>query len=106
MWSKVLAISVVEKIALDELLYGKILPHLRSIQTNVHEAIIRTERVIASLNDVWTGSSVTEDRRYGFFVIVFHKFILFALQLILDDILGDNYFHALNSSVSFHGCML
>ncbi|XP_047972328.1 transcriptional repressor ILP1-like [Salvia hispanica] len=62
LWSKVLAISVVEKIALDELLYGKILPHLRSIQTNVHEAIIRTERVIASLNDVWTGSSVTEDR--------------------------------------------
>ncbi|XP_047954357.1 transcriptional repressor ILP1-like [Salvia hispanica] len=62
LWSKVLAISVVEKIALDELLCGKILPHLRSIQTNVHEAIIRTERVIASLNDVWTGSSVTEDR--------------------------------------------
>ncbi|KAG6396663.1 hypothetical protein SASPL_142818 [Salvia splendens] len=62
LWSKVLAISVVEKIALDELLYGNILPHLRSIQTNVHEAVIRTERVIASLNDVWTGSSVTEDR--------------------------------------------
>lgn len=73
LWSKVLAISVVEKIALDELLYGKILPHLRSIQTNVHEAVIRTERVIASLNDVWTGSSVTEDRRYDFFV--YHKFI-------------------------------
>ncbi|KAL1568479.1 transcriptional repressor ILP1-like [Salvia divinorum] len=31
-------------------------------KTNVHEAIIRTERVIASLNDVWTGSSVTEDQ--------------------------------------------
>lgn len=53
-----------EKIALDELLCGKILPHLHSIHGNVHESILRTERVIASLYDVWTGPSVTEDRRY------------------------------------------
>ncbi|XP_057810117.1 transcriptional repressor ILP1 [Salvia miltiorrhiza] len=62
LWSKVLALPVVEKIALDGLLCGKILPHLHSIQANVHEAIIRTERVIASLYDVWTGPSVKRDQ--------------------------------------------
>ncbi|KAH6805409.1 hypothetical protein C2S51_030240 [Perilla frutescens var. frutescens] len=62
LWNNVLSMPVLEKIALDELLCGKILPHLHSIQTNVHEAILRTERVIASLYDVWTGPSVTGDQ--------------------------------------------
>ncbi|PIM98413.1 hypothetical protein CDL12_29109 [Handroanthus impetiginosus] len=62
LWHKILATPVLEKIALDELLYGKILPHLHSIRSNVHDAIIRTERIIASLHGVWTGPSVTGDQ--------------------------------------------
>lgn len=64
LWNNILAFPVLEKIALNELLCGKILPHLHSIQGNVHEAMIRTERVVASLYDVWTGPSVTGDHRY------------------------------------------
>ncbi|KAL0372580.1 UNVERIFIED_CONTAM: Transcriptional repressor ILP1 [Sesamum calycinum] len=33
-----------------------------SIQSNVHDAIVRTERIIASLYGVWTGPSVSGDR--------------------------------------------
>lgn len=55
---------VLEKLALDELLYGKILPHFRSISENVHDAITRTERIITSLTGVWAGPSVVGDRRY------------------------------------------
>lgn len=64
LWSEILAMPVLENIALDNLLYGKVLPHLRSIRSNVHDAISRTERVIASLGGVWAGQSVTVDRRY------------------------------------------
>ncbi|GFP96630.1 pax3- and pax7-binding protein 1 [Phtheirospermum japonicum] len=63
LWNKILAMPVLEKIALDELLSGKVLPHLHSIHSNIHDAIIRTERVIASLCGVWTGSNVTGDQR-------------------------------------------
>lgn len=55
---------VLEKLALDELLYDKVLPHFRSISENVHDAITRTERIIASLSGVWAGPSVTGDRKY------------------------------------------
>lgn len=56
--------SVLEKLALDELLFGKVLPHFQSISENVYDAIMRTERIIASLSGVWTGSSVVGDKRY------------------------------------------
>ncbi|XP_073301377.1 transcriptional repressor ILP1-like [Primulina huaijiensis] len=62
LWNKILSMHVLEKIALDELLCGKILPHLHVIHSNIHDAIFRTERVIASMNGVWTGPSVTGDR--------------------------------------------
>ncbi|KAG8366566.1 hypothetical protein BUALT_Bualt17G0093300 [Buddleja alternifolia] len=62
LWNKILAMPVLEKIALDELFYGKVLPHLHSIRSNAHDAIIRTERVIASLSGVWAGPNVTVDR--------------------------------------------
>lgn len=55
---------VLEKLALDELLFGKVLPHFRSISENVHDAITRTERIIASLSGVWAGPSVVGDRKY------------------------------------------
>ncbi|XP_073055086.1 transcriptional repressor ILP1-like [Primulina eburnea] len=62
LWNKILSMHVLEKIALDELLCGKILPHLHVIHSNIHDAIFRTERVIASMNGVWTGPSVAGDR--------------------------------------------
>ncbi|XAR64176.1 hypothetical protein NMG60_11024421 [Bertholletia excelsa] len=57
MWNKIIALPVLEKLALVELMGGKILPHLRSILPNVHDAVTRTERVIASLSGVWAGPS-------------------------------------------------
>ncbi|PWA72495.1 GC-rich sequence DNA-binding factor [Artemisia annua] len=62
LWNTFLPTSVFEKIALDELLSGKIIPHLRSIQSDIHDAITRTERVVASLSGVWSGPSVTSER--------------------------------------------
>lgn len=64
LWNNILSMSVLEKLALDELLSGKILPHLRSIQSNIDDAITRTERVVASISGVWAGPKVTGDRRY------------------------------------------
>lgn len=61
-WNKVIALPVLEQLALDDLLNGKILPHLRSIQSNVHDAVTRTERVIASLSGVWSGQNVAAHR--------------------------------------------
>lgn len=77
LWNKVLSMPVLEKLALDDLLSGKILPHLRSIQSNVHDAVTRTERIIASLCGVWSGSSVTGERRYvllGYFTLCILNF--------------------------------
>ncbi|KAL0327040.1 UNVERIFIED_CONTAM: Transcriptional repressor ILP1 [Sesamum angustifolium] len=75
LWDKILAMPILEKIALDELLCGKVLPHLHSIQSNVHDAIVRTERIIASLYGVWTGPSVSGDRRY--YICQFYRFTCF-----------------------------
>ncbi len=64
LWKEILALPVLEKLVLDELLYGKVLPHVRSITANVHDSITRTERVIASLSGVWAGPNVTGELRY------------------------------------------
>ncbi|XP_057962728.1 transcriptional repressor ILP1 [Malania oleifera] len=57
-WKDILALPVLEKLALDELLSGKVLPHIRSITSNIHDAVTRTERIVASLSGVWAGPSV------------------------------------------------
>ncbi|XP_071705945.1 transcriptional repressor ILP1-like [Rutidosis leptorrhynchoides] len=62
LWNDVLSISVLEKLALDDLLSGKILPHLRSIQSNINDAITRTERIVASFAGVWTGRGIPADK--------------------------------------------
>ncbi|KAM5567633.1 transcriptional repressor ILP1 [Rosa sericea] len=62
LWKEVLALPVLEKLAINELLCGKVLPHIRSIAANVNDAVTRTERIIASLSGVWSGSDVTGDR--------------------------------------------
>ncbi|ESW32937.1 hypothetical protein PHAVU_001G030200 [Phaseolus vulgaris] len=64
LWKDVFSTSVLEKLALDELLFGKVLPHLRIISENVQDAITRTERVIASLSGVWAGPSVIGDKKH------------------------------------------
>ncbi|KAL6193011.1 hypothetical protein ACLB2K_034096 [Fragaria x ananassa] len=62
LWKEILALPVLEKLAINELLCGKVIPHIRSIAADVHDAVTRTERVIASLSGVWSGSDVTGDR--------------------------------------------
>lgn len=62
LWNDVLSLSVLEKLALDDLLSGKILPHLRSIQSNIDDAITRTERIVASFSGLWTGRGISGDR--------------------------------------------
>ncbi|KAF3431785.1 hypothetical protein FNV43_RR26521 [Rhamnella rubrinervis] len=64
LWKEILALPILEKLVLDELLCGKVLPHVQSIATNVHDAITRTERIVASISGVWAGPSVTGDRSY------------------------------------------
>eukprot|EP00252_Welwitschia_mirabilis_P018066 TRINITY_DN4024_c0_g2_i1.p1 TRINITY_DN4024_c0_g2~~TRINITY_DN4024_c0_g2_i1.p1 ORF type:complete len:153 (+),score=38.27 TRINITY_DN4024_c0_g2_i1:1-459(+) len=60
-WKDILAMPVLEQLALDELLCRKMLPHLRNIVHNIHDAVTRTERVIAALSGVWTGLNHTGD---------------------------------------------
>ncbi|PNT71391.1 transcriptional repressor ILP1 isoform X1 [Brachypodium distachyon] len=55
-WKNTLSEDVVEKLAL-ELLMGKILPHMKSIILDVHDAITRTERIAASLSVIWSSPS-------------------------------------------------
>ncbi|KAI3975093.1 hypothetical protein MKX01_031517 [Papaver californicum] len=64
LWKDILAFPIIEQLALDELLSGKVLPHVRSITPNIHDAITRTERIVASLNGVWSGPGVTMERSY------------------------------------------
>ncbi|RWW69232.1 hypothetical protein BHE74_00023192 [Ensete ventricosum] len=59
LWKNILSIPVLENLALEELLGGKLLPHVKSIMPNIHDAIMRTERIVASLVGVWSGPEVT-----------------------------------------------
>lgn len=62
LWKDILALPILEKLALDELLAGKVLPHVRSVIANIHDAVTRTERIVASLNGVWSGPGVMGER--------------------------------------------
>ncbi|PKA46429.1 hypothetical protein AXF42_Ash012561 [Apostasia shenzhenica] len=61
LWKDVLALPILEKLAFQELLNGKLLPHVRSIMPSVHDAITKTERIVVSLLGVWYGQNVTAD---------------------------------------------
>lgn len=63
LWKDILALPILEKLALDELLAGKVLPHVRSVIANIHDAVTRTERIVVSLNGVWAGPGVMGERR-------------------------------------------
>ncbi|RVW65114.1 Transcriptional repressor ILP1 [Vitis vinifera] len=62
LWKDILALPVLEKLVLDQLLSGQVLPHIENIASDVHDAITRTERIISSLSGVWAGPSVTGER--------------------------------------------
>ncbi|KAK6921788.1 GCF, C-terminal [Dillenia turbinata] len=76
LWKDILAASVLEKLALDDLLGGKVLPHIRGISSNIHDAVTRTERVVASLAGVWAGPSVTGPRSQKLQPLVDHVLVL------------------------------
>ncbi|KAL8139895.1 hypothetical protein V2J09_005916 [Rumex salicifolius] len=62
LWKDILALPVLEKLILDQLLAGKILPHVRALTADIHDSIIRTERVVDALSGVWVGQNVTGSR--------------------------------------------
>ncbi|KAL9224322.1 hypothetical protein vseg_000368 [Gypsophila vaccaria] len=62
MWKDILVMPALETLVLDEILCGKVLPHLQNLTSDMHDAVARAERVIASLTGVWTGPSVTGAR--------------------------------------------
>lgn len=64
LWKEIIALPILEKLALEELLHGKVLPHVRSITANIHDAVTRTERIIASLSGVWTGPNIAAGRSH------------------------------------------
>ncbi|KAK7362408.1 hypothetical protein VNO77_04519 [Canavalia gladiata] len=118
LWKDIFSMPVLEKLALDELLCGKVLPHFRSISENVHDAITRTERIIASLSGVWAGSSVIGDRNHKLQPLVTYVLSLGRilerrnvpesdtnhlarrLKKILVDL--NEYDHARNMARTFH----
>ncbi|KAI3847128.1 hypothetical protein MKX03_001244, partial [Papaver bracteatum] len=51
----ILAFSIVEELAVDQLLSGKV------ITPNIYDANTRTERVVAFLNGVLSSSSITKE---------------------------------------------
>ncbi|GJN22624.1 hypothetical protein PR202_gb10208 [Eleusine coracana subsp. coracana] len=57
LWKGTLADSVVEKLAFEELLRRKLLPHMKSIILDVHDATVRAERIVASLPEVSSSQS-------------------------------------------------
>ncbi|KAJ4976043.1 hypothetical protein NE237_001149 [Protea cynaroides] len=59
LWKDILALPVLEDLALDQLLKEKVLPHVQNIKENIHDAVTRTERIIASLSGIWAGPNVT-----------------------------------------------
>lgn len=63
MWKDILSQQILEELALDGLLVGKVLPHLQNLEPHIHDAVSRTERIVASLSNVWPGSSGKGDSR-------------------------------------------
>ncbi|KAJ4963847.1 hypothetical protein NE237_023786 [Protea cynaroides] len=63
LWKDILALPVLEDLALDQLLKEKVLPHVQNIKENIHDAVTRTERIIASLSGIWAGPNGTVMQR-------------------------------------------
>lgn len=76
LWKDILAMPVLEKLALVQLLSGKVLPHVRSITSNVHDAVTKTERIVASISGVWAGASVPGEHRPNLQLLVDYVLLL------------------------------
>lgn len=61
LWKDLLAGPALEKLAIAELLRAKILPHIKSSGLDVHDAVIRLERVVDSLSGFISGAGVRGD---------------------------------------------
>jgi GC-rich sequence DNA-binding factor len=62
LWKDILAMPVLEHLALDQLVSAKILVHVRVLLPTVHDAVIRTERVLSALSGVWVRGRSAELR--------------------------------------------
>lgn len=60
LWKDILELPQLEHLALDQLLSGKMLVHLRAGAPAIHDAVTRIERVVAALTGVWVGTSFAE----------------------------------------------
>ena len=85
LWNKIIALPVLEKLALDDLLSRKVLPHLRSVQSNVYDAVTRIERVVTSLMGVWAGPSVAGQCRYRYYYSFFCMRPKLCMALLLAN---------------------
>ncbi|KAF9591724.1 hypothetical protein IFM89_006070 [Coptis chinensis] len=97
LWKDILRLPTLEKLALDELLGGKILPHVRSVISNIHDAITRTERIIASMSGVWAGPGAMGVRR----IVIFYSHHSCGDGATGDGVLGAIYDIACNKSATF-----
>jgi GC-rich sequence DNA-binding factor len=62
LWKDILAMPILEHLALDQLVSAKILVHVRVLLPTVHDAVIRTERVLSALSGVWVRGRSAELR--------------------------------------------
>jgi GC-rich sequence DNA-binding factor len=62
LWKDILAGPALEKLAIAELLRAKILPLIKSSGLDVHDAVLRLERVVDSLSGFVSGAGIRGDR--------------------------------------------
>lgn len=58
-WHEVVARPVLDRLAIEELVDSQLLPHLRTLVPTVHDAVSRTEQLLAALKTLWIGPSAT-----------------------------------------------
>ncbi|KAF3326679.1 hypothetical protein FCM35_KLT08309 [Carex littledalei] len=61
LWKDILAGLALEKLAIVELLRGKVLPQINSSELDTHDAVLRLERVVVSLSGFVSGVGLKED---------------------------------------------
>ncbi|KAJ1694676.1 hypothetical protein LUZ63_011374 [Rhynchospora breviuscula] len=62
LWKDLLAGPALEKLAIRDLLRAKVLPHLKSSGLDLHDAVLRLERVVDSLSGFVSGAGVRGER--------------------------------------------
>ncbi|KAJ1697646.1 hypothetical protein LUZ63_006158 [Rhynchospora breviuscula] len=62
LWKDILAGPALEMLAIRDLLRAKVLPHLKSSGLDLHDAVLRLERVVDSLSGFVSGAGVRAER--------------------------------------------